>query len=141
MWGLAVLVTEDRQWRDDGYGLTGEAYLVGPNFLVRSGGRLFYENRDAYYADLKASGSPPEEIDAIRRYGTPVLQHRIETHATRAALAGLSGTGQIAGDRGKQTLASWGPLNIPGVKWGLVARIETSYAFAPTTTLPRAPLT
>jgi len=45
---------------------------------------------NAYFADLKASGSPPEEIDAIRRYGTPVLQHRIETQATRAALAGLS---------------------------------------------------
>ena len=131
------VVTGDRRWREEGFGATGEAYLVGPNFLVRSGARLFYENRDAYFADLKAAGSPPEEIDAIGRYGTPVLQHRIETHATRAALAGLSGTGQITGDRGKQTLASWGPLNIPGVKWGIVARIETAEAFAPIAKLER----
>jgi len=95
---------------------------------VRSGGRLFYENRDAYFADLKEARHPPEEIDAIRRYGTPVLQQRIETQGTRAALAGLSGTGQIIGDRGKETLSSWGPLNIPGAKWGLVAKIETSEA-------------
>src|SRR4029434_7733747 len=33
--------------------------------------------------------------------------------------------------RGKPTLASWGPLWIPGVKWALVAKIETSEAFAP----------
>jgi len=125
------VVTGDRRWRDEGFGATGEAYLVGPDFKVRSGGRLFFENRDAYFADLVAAGHPAEEIDAIRRYGTPVLQQRIETQGTRAALAGLSGTGQITGDRGKETLSSWGPLNIPGVKWGLVARIETAEAFAP----------
>ena len=131
------VVTGDRRWREEGFGATGEAYLVGPNFKVRSGGRLFYENRDAYFADLKESGHPAEEIDAIRRYGTPVLQQRIETQGTRAALSGLSGTGQIVGDRGKLTLSSWGPLNIPGVKWGLVAKIETTEAFAPIRKLER----
>jgi class 3 adenylate cyclase len=131
------VVTGDRRWREEGFGATGEAYLIGPNFKVRSGGRLFYENRDAYFADLKESGHPAEEIDAIRRYGTPVLQQRIETQGTRAALSGLSGTGQIVGDRGKLTLSSWGPLNIPGVKWGLVAKIETTEAFAPIRKLER----
>ena len=131
------VVTGDRRWREEGFGATGEAYLVGPNFKVRSGGRLFYENRDAYFADLKEFGHPAEEIDAIRRYGTPVLQQRIETQGTRAALSGLSGTGQIVGDRGKLTLSSWGPLNIPGVKWGLVAKIETTEAFAPIRKLER----
>jgi len=131
------VVTGDRRWREEGFGATGEAYLVGPDFLVRSGGRLFYENRDAYYAELKAGGAPPEEIDAIRRYRTPILQHRIETQATRAAVQGLSGTGMIAGDRGQETLASWGPLNIPGVKWDLVARITTAEAFAPIRKLER----
>jgi class 3 adenylate cyclase len=128
------VVTGDRRWREEGFGATGEAYLVGPDFMVRSGGRLFYENRDAYFAELAGRQS---EIDAIRRYGTPILQHRIETQATRAALAGLSGTGQIIGDRGEETLASWGPLNIPGVKWGLVARITTAEAFAPIRKLER----
>src|SRR4029078_7924681 len=62
------VVTGDRRWREEVFGTTGEAYLVAPNFLVRSGNRLFYENRDAYFADLKASGAPLEELDAIRRY-------------------------------------------------------------------------
>ncbi len=131
------VVTGDRRWRDEGFGATGEAYLVGPDYRMRSGGRLFYENRDAYFADLKEAAHPAEEIDAIRRYGTPVLQQRIETQGTRAALSGLSGTGQIEGDRGRQTLSSWGPLNIPGVKWGIVAKIETTEAFAPIRKLER----
>ena len=31
------VVTGDRRWRQEGFGATGEAYLVGPDYLVRSG--------------------------------------------------------------------------------------------------------
>ena len=72
----------------------------------------------------QAEGEPAEEIAAIKRYGSPVLHQRIDTQATRAALAGIEGTGRIIGNYGKPTLASWGPLDIPGVRWGLVAKIE-----------------
>jgi class 3 adenylate cyclase len=131
------VVTGGRRWRHEGFGATGEAYLVGPDSMVRSGPRLFHEDREGFYAALKEAGDPPEEIEAIRRYGTPVLHERIDTLATRAALAGIEGTGQVIGSRGKPTLASWGPLAIPGVKWGLVAKIETSEAFAPIYQLQR----
>ena len=131
------VVTGDRRWRQEGFGDTGEAYLVGPNSLARSGPRLFYENRDAFFAELKANGDPPAEIDAIRRYGSPVLHQRIDTQATRAALAGIEGTGHVTGNYGKATLASWGPLAIAGVDWALVAKIETAEAFAPIYRLQR----
>ena len=111
--------------------MTGEAYLVGPDYLVRSGPRAFYEDRDTYFAELKAVGATDEEIAAIRRYGTPVLHQHIDTKATRAAIAGIEGTGEIIGYRGIPTLASWGPLTVLGVKWGLVAKIDTAEAFMP----------
>ena len=47
------VVTGDRRWRQDGFGATGEAYLVGPDHFVRSGPRAFYENPDQYFAELK----------------------------------------------------------------------------------------
>ena len=52
------VVTGGRRWRQDGFGATGEAYLVGSDNLARSGPRAFYENRNRYYADLKSSGAP-----------------------------------------------------------------------------------
>ncbi len=131
------VMTGNRRWRHEGFGATGEAYLVGPDSMVRSGPRLFHEDRDGFFAALKEAGDPPEEIEAIRRYGTPVLHERIDTQATRAALAGIEGTGPVIGNRGKPTLASWGPLAIPGVKWALIAKIETSEAFAPIYQLQR----
>src|SRR5260221_3763465 len=125
------VVTSDRRWSQEGLGTTGEAYLVGPDSLVRSGPRAFYENRDNYFAELKAAGTSAEEIAAIQRYVSPVLHQRIDTEATRAALAGVEGTGEIIGYRGVPTLASWVPLTISGVKWALVAKIDTAEAFAP----------
>ena len=124
------VVTGGRRWRHEGFGETGEAYLVGPDHLVRSAPRAFYENREDYFAELKSVGASNEEISDIQRYGTPVLHQRIDTDATRAALAGVEGTGEIIGYRGVPTLASWGPLAIPGVKWAIVAKIDSAEAFA-----------
>ena len=104
---------------------------------MRSAPRGFYENRDAYFADLKAAGTSQAEIDEIRRNGTPVLHQKIDTKATQAALAGVEGTGEIIGYRGAPTLASWGPLAISGVRWGLVAKIDSAEAFAPIIELRR----
>jgi class 3 adenylate cyclase len=131
------VVTGDRRWRQDGFGTTGEAYLVGADNLLRSATRGYFENRDRYFAELRAGGESEENIDAIRRYGTPVLHQRVLTEATRSALAGLEGTGEIVGYRGNPTLASWGPLTIPGIKWGLVAKIDAAEAFAPVYRLER----
>ncbi|MCY1334201.1 Adenylate and Guanylate cyclase catalytic domain protein [compost metagenome] len=131
------VVTGNRRWQQEGFGATGEAYLVGPDYLVRSGPRTFYEDREHYFSELVAVGSPDEEVAAIKRYGTPVLHQRIETAATRAAIAGVEGTGEIVGYRGVPTLASWGPLAIAGVNWGVVAKIDSSEAFAPIDKLRR----
>jgi class 3 adenylate cyclase len=131
------VVTGNRRWREEGLGDTGEAYLVGSDFMVRSAPRAFYEDRERYYAELKAVGTSDDQIAAIRRYGTPVLQQRIETHATSAGLAGVEGTGEIIGYRGVPTLASWGPLDIADVRWALVAKIDSAEAFAPIEQLRR----
>ena len=131
------VVTGDRHWRQDGFGETGEAYLVGPDHLVRSTPRAFYENREGYFAELKSVGTSEEEIAAIERYGTPVMHQRIDTQATRAAIGGVEGTGEIIGYRGVPTLASWGPLAISDVKWAVVAKIDSAEAFAPIAQLRR----
>jgi class 3 adenylate cyclase len=134
---IDAVVTGERRWRQEGFGLTGEAYLVGPDFLARSGTRGFYENRERYFAELKQAGETDEDIDAIRRYGTPVMHQHVATDAVRAALAGIDGVGEVLGYRGTPTLASWGPLTIPGLRWALVAKIDSAEAFAPIYRLQR----
>ena len=126
------VVTGDRRWRQEGFGATGEAYLVGPDHLraLRPTGVL----RESRPLLRRAEGR--------RRVGRGDRRHPPLRHAgpasststpkaTRAALAGVEGTGEIIGYRGVPTLASWGPLAIAGVKWALVAKIDSAEAFAP----------
>jgi class 3 adenylate cyclase len=131
------IVTSGKRWRHEGLGATGEAYLVGPDYLVRSSPRLFYENRDAYFATLKGGQTSDQDIADIRRFGSPILNQRVDTKATRAALGGVEGTGEIIGYHGIDTLASWGPIAVSGVHWALVAKIDSSEAFAPVHRLER----
>ena len=88
------VVTGGRRWSQEGFGDTGEAYLVGSDYLVRSGPRAFYEDKENYFAELKSVGASDEEIAAIQRYGTPVLHQRIDTKATRAATRRRRGYGR-----------------------------------------------
>src|SRR5262252_5337208 len=127
-----------RSWRHEGFGATGETYLIGPDLLIRSAPRLFFENRDLYFQLLKEAGTTPQnDIDDIHRYGTPVLQQHIDNKGSRAAVGGVEGTGTIVGVRGIPTLASWGPVNVPALKWGVVAKIDVVEAFAPIHRLER----
>ena len=134
---IDAIVTGGRRWRNEGFGTTGEAYLVGPDFLVRSSGRNYFENAERYFSELKAGGASDEELAAIKRYGSPILHQHADTSATRAAIGGVEGVGEVVGYRGVPTLASWGPIRIPGVKWGIVAKIDADEAFAPVYRLER----
>ena len=134
---IDAIVTGGRRWRNEGFRATGEAYLVGPDFLMRSSGRNYFENRDVYFSELKAGGASDEDIAAIKRYGSPILHQHADTSATRASIGGVEGVGEVVGYRGIPTLASWGPLRIAGVKWALVAKIDSSEAFAPVYRLER----
>jgi class 3 adenylate cyclase/HAMP domain-containing protein len=131
------VVTGDRQWQQDGFGATGEAYLVGPDHRVRSAPRDFYENRELYLADLARAGQSQADLDEIVRYGTPVLHQRVDTEAVRRALAGVAGTGEVTGYGGEPTLASWGPVSVFGTRWALVANVDTAEALAPIERLGR----
>jgi len=134
---IDAIITGGRRWRNEGFGATGEVALVGPDFLVRSSGRSFFENPAAYFAGLKAGGASDEDIAAIKRYGSPLLHQRADTAAARAAIGGVEGTGQVVDHRDVPTLASWGPVRISGVKWGLVAKIDSAEAFEPVYRLER----
>lgn len=134
---LDNIVTGGRRWQHEGFGATGEAYLVGTDHLLRSSPRMFFEDRDRYFEELKGGQTSEQDIEDIRRYGTPVLQQKVDTLASRAALGGVEGTGEIIGYRGIPILASWGPVRVSGVKWALIAKIDASEAFAPVRRLER----
>ena len=131
------LMTADRQWEAAGMGATGETFLVGPDDLMRSDSRLFLENREEFKRDVIDAGTPPSVAeDSIRQDGTTLVQP-VATEATRMAQRGQSGTVIEDDYLGHDTLQAYAPINLPGLNWAVIAKIDTDEAFAPVAAFTR----
>ncbi len=131
------LMTADKHWQEVGMGQTGETVLAGPDELMRSDSRLFLENKDEYKKEVVAAGTPPDVAErAIRVDGTTLVQP-MGGQGVQRAQRGETGT-VIADDYlGNETLQAFGPVNIPGLHWSLIAKIDTDEAFAPVSDFTR----
>ncbi len=131
------LMTMDRRWQESGMGSTGETFIVGPDDLMRSDSRLFLEDPEAYKHDVVDAGTPPDIAqEAIQRGGTTLIQP-VPTEATKLAQRGQRGT-LIAEDYlGQETLQAYAPANIEGLRWNVIAKINTAEAFAPVSAFTR----
>ncbi len=109
-----------------GLGKTGETYMLGEDQLGRSDSR--------FLADMGVE--------------TTVLNEdfKVDTVASRSALAGESGQQTITDYRGLQVLSVWSPITInkpdathpKGQVWALLAEIDESEALAPVNQLAGA---
>ena len=131
------LMTFDRKWEAAGMGKTGETFLVGPDDLMRSDSRLFIEDPQAYKRDAVNAGTPPDVAELAVRQGGTTLVQPVGGEATKSAQRGERGT-LIARDYlGNKTLQAYAPVDLPGLRWSIVAKLDTSEAFAPVAAFTR----
>jgi class 3 adenylate cyclase len=131
------VMTADKHWEAAGMGQTGETFLVGRDDLMRSDSRLFVQDPQAFKRDVVDAGTPPDMAeDSIRQHGTTLVQP-VATEATRAAQRGQSGTLITRDYLGHDTLQAYAPVNLPGLNWIVVAKINTAEAFAPVSAFTR----
>lgn len=104
------VMTGNRNWRSDGLGETGETYLVGQDYLMRSVSRFLVEDPKGYAKTLRGLGVSENTINKINKYGTSILEQKVQTSAARDALAGRQGTQIINDYRGIPVLSSYAPL-------------------------------
>ncbi|MGB1292038.1 MAG: HAMP domain-containing protein, partial [Pseudoalteromonas sp.] len=109
---LNVIMTERA-----GLGKSGETYLVGPDFLMRS---------DSYL--------DPKNHSVINSFRFPETG-AVKTAAVSQALQGNVGQEVITDYNGAKVLSSYQPINILGLKWALLAEIDQQEAFAAVTHL------
>lgn len=93
----------------EGLGETGETYLVGDDFLMRSDSRFNTESS--------------------------IGITEVKTIATMEAFEGKEGEQIIKDYRGKEVLSAYAPLEINGLNWSILAEIDKEEAFAPVQTL------
>ncbi|WP_102143775.1 adenylate/guanylate cyclase domain-containing protein [Mycobacterium hubeiense] len=124
-------MTADKQWEAAGMGRTGETFLVGPDDLMRSDSRLFLEDPQRFKQDVVDAGTPPDVAeDSIRQGGTTLVQP-VASEATRQAQRGQTGTIVEKDYLGQETLQAYAPVDLEGLHWSIIAKIDTAEAFAP----------
>lgn len=96
---------EDILHERTGMGETGESYIVGQDFSMRSSSR-FYPEKSPYTITVK-------------------------TTASKASLNGKEGTGIIKDYRGVPVLSVYRNLDIPGLNWVIISEIDLEEAMAP----------
>lgn len=88
-----------------GMGATGESYIVGPGYTMRSSSRFFPDN-------------PPGEIT-------------VRTDAVSKSLAGESGSGTISDYRGQRVLSVYRPIGEEDLNWVIISEIDWDEAMEP----------
>lgn len=123
------LMTLSAKWRQAGYGETGEVYLVGKDGMSRSDSRLFVEDSAQFSAwSSRALGS--KETKKIIAQGTTIGSLPIRTEAAKNAINGETGFSSYPGYMQKTVMGAYGPVNIPGFHWAIIAEVEHEEAFA-----------
>ena len=125
------IMTSNENWSQNGLGKTGETYLVGPGYGMRSASRFFIEQPEAYFKAIETEGLPKDKIDSIKKLNTTILNQEVNTPAIVNALDNQTGYAIVNDYRGEQTLSAYRPLELDGLDWVINAQIDTAEAFSP----------
>lgn len=101
-----------------GMGETGEAYLVGPDFRMRSDSVL---SSNSHSVEASFAGT--------------IEQNGVRTQQVEAALAGEDGAMVASDYRGIEVLSAYTPIQVDGLNWALMVEMDTAEAFAAATSL------
>ena len=102
-----------------GLGKTGEVFLVGSDYLMRSELRYPEKSGDA----------------EVKRLGTSVGILKLENKGITEALENKSGLAKLPNMEGKEALSAYQPVSIYGKPWAMMAQIATEEAFEAVGTL------
>lgn len=129
------IMTGYGKWSDIGLGESGEMYMIGQDYTMRNDSRFLIEDPDGYFAAIQKAGVDNSTIVKIKNFESSIGLHKIETNSSNSALKGESGSWIIKDYRNVDVLSAYSPVNIAGVKWGIISEIDQSEAFAPISTL------
>ena len=124
------IMTNSLSWAEVGLGLSGETYVVGPDFKLRNQSRFFIEDRENYIRMITDIDMPADLIEKIINLNTTIGLQPVSTIGTKDAMAGNTDTRIFADYRGVEVLSSYKPLQLEGLQWVIMSEIDKDEAFS-----------
>ena len=125
------VMTYGGNWKESGLGDSGETYLVGPDFVMRSNGRFLLEDKESYLTLMGDVGLNAQQLQALDQKNTSIGLQPVKTKGTEAAIGGKKGFDIFDDYRGVSVLSAYKPVNIGGLQWAIMSEIDEEEAFQP----------
>jgi len=125
---LNNIMTHDHDWLNSGLGESGETYLVGADGLMRSNGRFLIESQPEYLTMMSSLGLSESIIQKMKAKNTSMGLQPVNTEGSKAVIAGEKGVAVFDDYRGVSVASAYQPLNIDGIKWGVMSEMDESEA-------------
>ncbi|MBX2844219.1 MAG: PAS domain S-box protein [Flammeovirgaceae bacterium] len=123
------IMTNAGEWEEEGLGRTGEAYLVGEDFKMRSNSRFFLQNPDQFFEMINSEG---ENITReIKFHRTTILLQSVYSDGVKSAFDGKENTQVVTDYRGQKVLNSFTLIEAYGIKWALLAQMDMEEVLSP----------
>nr|WP_252728391.1 methyl-accepting chemotaxis protein [Alteromonas sp. C1M14] len=126
---IGSILTHNQNWSENGFGASGETFLVSPDKLLVTESRFFLENQTDYINALEVQ--QPSVAGRIKDAGTAVGIQPVKTSSVNLALEGKEGFTTLEDYRGVQVFSSYIPLNIGDYTYAILAEIDVDEALSP----------
>ncbi len=139
---INMITAGANNWVEDGLGKTGESYLVGADYKMRSDVRAIEEDFETYLDEIKQIEDTSSQIKEIERQKTSILyQHVKNPEIEKAFKDSVGSIGIGVNYRKREVIRTVEPLKIYDLQWAIVAEIETQEAFESVEALRRRTIT
>lgn len=125
------ILTGNNSWRADGLGESGETFMVGADYKLRSISRPLIENIERHLQKLRQQQYDASVIQQIRKMETSILLEEVRRESATIALNGETGCRIDQDTDGIKTLYSYAPLEIPDMNWVIMSSMTDEEACSP----------
>ncbi|MEJ2456563.1 MAG: methyl-accepting chemotaxis protein [Candidatus Thiodiazotropha sp.] len=124
------VMTSDNKWKESGLGESGETYLVGPDFTMRSQSRFWIEDPKGFIEAIRKAGEDKATLEAIEAKQTVIGLQTVNSPGAKQAIAGETGFATFDDYRGVPVLSAFKPIDIGGHRWAVLAEEDVAEAYA-----------
>ncbi len=129
---ITEILTNNQKWAEDGLGTSGETFLVGSDFKLRNSTRRSLEDPAGYSEALRTKVDSLTRLK-IYRLRTTVMFREYKAKATIEAINGKEGKETNIDFLGSEVLDVYLPIDILGVRWGIMTEMDGVEIFASAT--------
>ncbi len=120
------IMTRNGEWLEQGYGVSGETYLVNSDKTLLTESRFFLEDSESFIDALRET--QPRVASSIAAAGTTVGNKSVNTAGVTDALSGKTGFQQFEDYRGEEVFSAYVPVSFGDSHLALMAEIDVAEA-------------